>query len=126
MQNPKCFYQLGDRTYAILNWRNRNKPEDVLCLAELTTTQRHRYATLSAEGRPEPLVYEALFPPPPKPKPRLPEDLSHLKKDQLVVLIRALTGHKLGSISRMTRRDIEVVARLSLGSLAQRSSTWVP
>jgi hypothetical protein len=111
MPTPRCFYEVQSRLYAILNWRARQGPEDVLCLMELNPAQAVEFRRLKAEGRPDPEVYESIFPPRPKP-PRPPGlDTSGLSKQQLADILRALTGSPLPSIGESTRPDLEILCR---------------
>ena len=111
MSTPNFFYEVQGRLYAILNWRARQKPDDVLCLMELNLVQAGEYQRLKAEGKPESQVYESLFPPRPKPARAPGLDTSGLSKQQLADILRALTGSALPSIGESSRPDLEILCR---------------
>ncbi len=110
MKPQACFAQLNGKVHAVLNWRLRQKPEDVFIAEALTADELQHYQVLQAQGLSDVEIFEALFPTRSKPVERISIELDQLTRSQLLHLLML----KLGPIPSLRNMELDDLRKLLL------------
>lgn len=108
MKPQICFTQLNGKLHAVLNWRLRQRPDDVFIAEELNPTELQQYRNLQAKGLDEVQIFDALFPARTKPVERVSIELDQLTRSQIVHLLML----KLGPLPSLRNMELDDLRKL--------------
>ncbi len=108
MKPQICFTQLNGKLHAVLNWRLRQRPDDVFIAEELTQTELQQYRIMQDKGMNDVEIFDVLFPARTKPVGKVSIEIDQLNRSQLVHLLM----QKLGPLPSLRNMEMDDLRKL--------------
>jgi hypothetical protein len=108
MRPDQCFAKLDGKIKAILNWRLRQKEDDIVIAEELNTKEFNLYNEFKKSGKNDISIFNDLFPQKVESKQVLIE-IDKLTKKQLIHLIINKMKISLPSLKNMSTEDLRAL-----------------
>jgi hypothetical protein len=105
MRTNQCFEKINGKIKAVLNWRVRQKEDDIVIAEDLNTKEFKRYKELKETGKDDTLIFAELFPQNVCSGQVLVE-IDKLTKKQLLCLILTRIKISLPSLKNMSAEDL--------------------